>query len=155
MVNFVAALSYHSCLALPAAFTQPGDCLLAEPCTPSFNAFSSHPSLPLLPLSSVSRRVARVQGAPLSPCMVGVRCFLVRNKYSTWIKEVAWDPSSCLQHELHISERIKKYPPASVLAQLTPPSLTSTEPLFSPNLSAKRQTTPPTVAKFFAQKILA
>ena len=32
-VNFVTALAYHSCLALPAAFTQPGDLLLAEPCT--------------------------------------------------------------------------------------------------------------------------
>ena len=31
MVNFVAAVAYHSCLALPAAFTQPGAHLLAEP----------------------------------------------------------------------------------------------------------------------------
>ena len=32
LVNFVAALAYHFCMALPAAFTQPGDRLLAEPC---------------------------------------------------------------------------------------------------------------------------
>ena len=32
-VNFVPAVAYHSYLALPAAFTQPGAHLLAEPCT--------------------------------------------------------------------------------------------------------------------------
>ena len=32
LVNFVIALAYHFCLALSAAFTQPGDHLLAEPC---------------------------------------------------------------------------------------------------------------------------
>ena len=32
MVNFVSAVAYHSCLSLPAAFTQPGRSLLAEPC---------------------------------------------------------------------------------------------------------------------------
>ena len=32
-MNFVAAVVYHFCLALPAAFTQPGTRLLAEPCT--------------------------------------------------------------------------------------------------------------------------
>ena len=32
LVSFVPALAYHFCLALPAAFTQPGACLLAEPC---------------------------------------------------------------------------------------------------------------------------
>ena len=32
LVNFVPALAYHICLALPAEFTQPGDHLLAEPC---------------------------------------------------------------------------------------------------------------------------
>ena len=32
LVNFVPALAYHLCLALPAAFTQPGDHFLAEPC---------------------------------------------------------------------------------------------------------------------------
>ena len=32
LVNFVAAVAYHFCLALPAAFTQPGAHLLAEPC---------------------------------------------------------------------------------------------------------------------------
>ena len=31
-VNFAHALAYLFCLALPAAFTQPGDHLLAEPC---------------------------------------------------------------------------------------------------------------------------
>ena len=33
MVNFVAALAFHFCLALPAAFTQPGYPLLADACT--------------------------------------------------------------------------------------------------------------------------
>ena len=32
LVNFVAALAYHFCLALPALFTQPGNHHLAEPC---------------------------------------------------------------------------------------------------------------------------
>ena len=31
-MNFVPAVGYHFCLALPAVFTQPGDRLLAEPC---------------------------------------------------------------------------------------------------------------------------
>ena len=31
--NFVTALAYHFCLALTAAFTQPGDHLLAKRCT--------------------------------------------------------------------------------------------------------------------------
>ena len=31
LVNFVCAVAYHFCLALPAAFAQPGDHLLAEP----------------------------------------------------------------------------------------------------------------------------
>ena len=33
LVNFVDALAYHFCLAMPAAFTQLGNHLLAEPCT--------------------------------------------------------------------------------------------------------------------------
>ena len=33
-VNFVPALAYHFCLALPAAFTQPGNGNSAQPCTP-------------------------------------------------------------------------------------------------------------------------
>ena len=33
MVNSVAAVAYYFCLALPAAFTQPGAHLIAEPCT--------------------------------------------------------------------------------------------------------------------------
>ena len=32
-MNFVTALAYHFCLALPAALTQPGDHLLAKPCS--------------------------------------------------------------------------------------------------------------------------
>ena len=32
-MNFVPAVAYHFCLALPIAFTQPGALLLAEPCT--------------------------------------------------------------------------------------------------------------------------
>ena len=32
LVNFVAAFVYHFCMASPAAFTQPGKHLLAEPC---------------------------------------------------------------------------------------------------------------------------
>ena len=32
LVNFVTALAYHFCLALPAALTQPGDHLFAELC---------------------------------------------------------------------------------------------------------------------------
>ena len=33
LVNFVPALAHHFCLNLPSAFTQPGACLLVEPCT--------------------------------------------------------------------------------------------------------------------------
>ena len=33
LVSFVPALAYHFCLALPAAFTQPGVRLSAGPCT--------------------------------------------------------------------------------------------------------------------------
>ena len=33
LVNCVPAITYHFCLSLPAAFTQPGQSLLAEPCT--------------------------------------------------------------------------------------------------------------------------
>ena len=32
LVNFIAAVAYHFCLALPTEFTQPGDQLLAAPC---------------------------------------------------------------------------------------------------------------------------
>ena len=32
LVNFVPAVAYHFCLALPAAFTQPGAHMLTEPC---------------------------------------------------------------------------------------------------------------------------
>ena len=32
LVNFVTALAYHFCPALPPVFTQPGDYLLADPC---------------------------------------------------------------------------------------------------------------------------
>ena len=40
LVNYVPALAYHLCLDLPAAFTQPGDHLLAEPCI-FFRVFNS------------------------------------------------------------------------------------------------------------------
>ena len=33
LVNYVSALAYHFCLALPTAFTQPGEHLSAEPST--------------------------------------------------------------------------------------------------------------------------
>ena len=32
LVNFVCAVACHSCLSLPAAFTQPGQSILADPC---------------------------------------------------------------------------------------------------------------------------
>ena len=32
LVSFVAAVAYHLCLDLPAAFTQHGDHFLADPC---------------------------------------------------------------------------------------------------------------------------
>ena len=40
-MNFVTALAYHFCLALPAAFTQPGNYLLAEPC-PVHTVYTAH-----------------------------------------------------------------------------------------------------------------
>ena len=33
VVNFVPAVAYHFCLNLPAAFSQPGNSLILEPCT--------------------------------------------------------------------------------------------------------------------------
>ena len=33
LVTFVHALAYHFCMALPEAFTKPGDRLFADPCT--------------------------------------------------------------------------------------------------------------------------
>ena len=39
LVNFVPALAYHFCLVLPAAFTQPGAHLLAEPCRKGGKSF--------------------------------------------------------------------------------------------------------------------
>ena len=33
LVNFVPDLAHHICLILPAAFTDPGQSLVAEPCT--------------------------------------------------------------------------------------------------------------------------
>ena len=36
LVNFVPAVAYHFCLALPAVFTQPGDNHLGEPCRVGF-----------------------------------------------------------------------------------------------------------------------
>ena len=39
MVNFVSAVAYHFCLAVPAAFAQPGDHLLADLCMLSSFAF--------------------------------------------------------------------------------------------------------------------
>ena len=43
LVNIVAALAYHFWLALPAAFTQPGDHLLAEPCISSLSLWTRCP----------------------------------------------------------------------------------------------------------------
>ena len=42
LVKFVSAVAYKSCLNLPAAFTQPGRSLLADPCTrfPSLHVLS-------------------------------------------------------------------------------------------------------------------
>ena len=54
LVHFVTALAYHCCLAWPAAFTQPGAHLLAEPC------ILHHPSLPF---SIRTRRATPVRAA--------------------------------------------------------------------------------------------
>ena len=39
--NFVTALTYHFCLALPVEFTQPWDHLLAEPCISTMKSFQN------------------------------------------------------------------------------------------------------------------
>ena len=52
MVNFVPAVAYHICLALPAAFTQPGIHLLAEPCSSSVDS----------PLGRLPLQVMRIFG---------------------------------------------------------------------------------------------
>ena len=46
LVNFVAAIAYHFCLALPAALTQPGDHLLAGRCIAFVTLWHEY-SLPL------------------------------------------------------------------------------------------------------------
>ena len=46
LVNFITAVAYHICPSLPAAFTQPGVHLIAEPCTLTWAASRS----PLFPL---------------------------------------------------------------------------------------------------------
>ena len=62
-MNFVAAVAYHFSLVLPAAFTQPGAHLLAEPCTrarpmrhtPSLSLPPSAQSVTIGPLSMHAR----------------------------------------------------------------------------------------------------
>ena len=39
LVNFDPPVAHHFCLALPAAFTQPGANLLAEPCIAADDAY--------------------------------------------------------------------------------------------------------------------
>ena len=42
LLNFVPAVAYHFCLNMPAAFSQPGACLIVEPCicsTPKWMAY--------------------------------------------------------------------------------------------------------------------
>ena len=51
-MNIVAAVAYHICLALPAAFTQPGDHIFAEPCT-----YLETPGLGATPSSGSGPRV--------------------------------------------------------------------------------------------------
>ena len=63
LVNFVTALAYHFCLALPAAFTQPGDHLLAEPCRLRRPLSPRPPSPSLSVLVSHMWRFSRRRGA--------------------------------------------------------------------------------------------
>ena len=66
LVNFVPVAAYHFSLKLPAAFTQPGDHLSAEPCTYSARASSIlHPPL---------RRFVQPQKSP--------KCFILPLPYS-------------------------------------------------------------------------
>ena len=45
LVNCIAAGAYHFCLALHAAFSQPGVCILAEPCIRIRTNLSRGPSV--------------------------------------------------------------------------------------------------------------
>ena len=59
-MRFLPAVAYHFCLALPAAFTQPGDRLLAEPCGATVNNSpqSGRRDVPvLLPLGDLEWRL--------------------------------------------------------------------------------------------------
>merc|ERR1719229_1692728 len=65
LVNFVTAVAHNFCLALHAAFTQPGNHLLAGPC----NSSLSRPDLGLgLELAA--------EGADLARCRVGLLLLL-------------------------------------------------------------------------------
>ena len=69
LVKFHSALAYLLCLALPAAFTQPGDHLFADPCTSSAlwpiplsvwtyfmdGPFRNEPALPIRPIVAAPR----------------------------------------------------------------------------------------------------
>ena len=59
LVNFIIALAYHFCLALPAAFTQPRYHLLAEPCILSFIVKVESPFLRLVQPKSFFRYPTR------------------------------------------------------------------------------------------------
>ena len=54
LVNFIAAVAYHFCLALPAAFTQPWDHLLVEPCTDLQESQYDVDAIGVLPLNILS-----------------------------------------------------------------------------------------------------
>ena len=67
LVNCFPAVAYHFCLSLPAAFTQPGQNLLADPCKlmydyiPSFNAYIGPDSEEHIPSSTAYSRRNRTQ----------------------------------------------------------------------------------------------
>ena len=69
---FLLLLTYHFCLALPAAFTQPGDHLLAEPCTrtrrQSTSCAAAANSIPRLITCQPGRLPAFLSGARLGGC---------------------------------------------------------------------------------------
>ena len=79
-MNFVLAVAYHFCLALPAAITQPGAHLLAEPSNgfpPSFLTSDSepreeHPRREGGDLADVEAAVAPPHVAHVEPPVVGV-----------------------------------------------------------------------------------
>ena len=81
-VNFVPAVAYHLCLALPAAFTQPGRSLFVL--LPSLSS-NSHPN----PIQSTPHNIAAVVAGDLRPAVVAVAVAAAASEAFTLVRKGA------------------------------------------------------------------